>query len=242
MYNFTTDLHTHTLVSHHAFSTVTENAYAAKRIGLYGFGKTDHSISLTDGAHEWHFRNTMSHIPKFIDGVRVFRGVEVNVMNPAGELDVPSSILKRLEWVIASIHEPCMPNPSVDEVTQAWLCIAKNPYIDCIGHCDAPLFDHETVIKEFGHRGKIVELNKGSTLYRSLENVKKIALLCAKHAVMVAVNSDAHYMDSIGDFGCIPELLEEIGFPKELILNEGDPEKVERYVEERYERIKLAEK
>ena len=42
------DVHTHTIVSGHAFSTLTEMATEARRRGLKVFGITEHAPSLPD--------------------------------------------------------------------------------------------------------------------------------------------------------------------------------------------------
>ena len=45
MYSILTDLHTHTIYSGHAFSTISENAAEAARKGLEAIGMTDHFSS-----------------------------------------------------------------------------------------------------------------------------------------------------------------------------------------------------
>ena len=54
-----TDLHTHTVANTHAFSTVTENATYAAGIGMEAIAITDHAPQMPDGAHRWHFLNSV---------------------------------------------------------------------------------------------------------------------------------------------------------------------------------------
>ena len=54
------DLHTHTVASTHAYSTIYEYVMVAKQKGIPLFANTDHGPELTDGAHEWHFLNLKS--------------------------------------------------------------------------------------------------------------------------------------------------------------------------------------
>ena len=49
------DLHTHTIASTHAYSTVYEMVRGAKAKGLIAIGITDHGPDMKDGPHEWHF-------------------------------------------------------------------------------------------------------------------------------------------------------------------------------------------
>ena len=69
------DLHTHTVASGHAYSTIMENAKAAAEKGLEGIAMTDHGPAMPGGAHLYHFWN-LTALPQQIAGVRVLRGVE----------------------------------------------------------------------------------------------------------------------------------------------------------------------
>ena len=69
------DRHTHTNCSSHAHSTMLENVAAAKARGLEALCMTNHTPSLPDAPHLWHFR-TIPRLPKEIDGLRMFYGAE----------------------------------------------------------------------------------------------------------------------------------------------------------------------
>ena len=51
------DLHTHTLASTHAYSTIKENCQCAAEYGLKAIAMTDHMINMPDSPHIWHFEN-----------------------------------------------------------------------------------------------------------------------------------------------------------------------------------------
>ena len=40
-----------------------------------------------------------------------------------------------------------------------------------------------------------------------------------KHKVVIVVNSDAHISSLVGEFGYAEDMLTELNFPKELIIN-----------------------
>lgn len=235
MYNITSDMHTHTLVSSHAFNTLNENIEIAKLKRLCAIAKTEHGPKMIDAPHEWHFGGLMDTVPEYIHGIRIFRGVEANIMNADGILDVSENLLRKYEWVIASYHSPTFTGDSIEAHTQGWLSVADNPYVDCIGHCgtEANKFEYEKVIKVFAEKNKIVELNNHSYEVRrgAPENCREIAKLCKKHGVQVVITSDAHSSVQIGTFRYILSMLDEITFPKELILNEGDFSKIELYID-----------
>ncbi len=229
------DLHCHTLASTHAYSTVTELAAAAAGRGLLAVACTDHGIGIEDSPHLWHFLN-MKVLPPRIEGVRVLRGVEANVMDASGRLDMPDEALERLEIVVASMHEYVMPEASVEACTAAWLAVAANPRVTIIGHSGAPCYayDYETVIPVFGREGKTVEINENTFTARPhyLPNCRRIAALCKKHSVRVIVDSDAHFHEQVGRVSRSLQMLKEMDFPPELIVN-GSEETFRTFLEEK---------
>lgn len=237
--NIIADLHTHTTVSHHAYSTLAELLDEAKKKGLYAMALTNHAPAMNDGAHLLHFR-CLSKLPEIIEGVRLYRGAELNITDFTGSIDLPNTILGSLDFVIASYHHECMESGTIDEHTKGWLGAVKNPYVDCMGHSGNPRFsfDMERVILECKKLEKIVEINSSSSQARkgSDENCKEIARLCKKHGVHVAVNSDAHSKWSVGDFSHAIDLLNAVDFPEELVIN-SSIERLHAYLEKRVQRI-----
>lgn len=104
---FVADMHTHTLASDHAYSTISENAASAAKAGLSYLGMTDHCINMEDSPHIWHFCN-MGVIPHFLSGVRIIKGVEADLTGYNGELDINDDIYYNVEWINASMHNPCI--------------------------------------------------------------------------------------------------------------------------------------
>lgn len=222
MLNIIADTHTHTLATDHAYSTVSENAAAAAERGLLAMAMTEHSPSMPGAPGMLHFNN-LGMIPREINGVTIIKGIEVNIMDYDGALDLPHRYLQRLEWVIASMHTTNLDPASQEEHTRGWLNVAKNPLVDVIGHCGDGryAFDYERVLPEFKKHDKIVEINSHSFYARpnSEENCETVARLCKMLEIPVVVSSDAHFHNRIGDFGKSIELLEQIDFPERLILN-----------------------
>lgn len=217
------DTHTHTLASTHAYSTLLENASAASQIGLKYMAVTDHAPAMPDAPHLWHFLN-LRLLPFEINGVRILRGVEANIIDKDGNIDLDDEVLSSLEWVVASFHIPAVKKTlSIDEVTSAYIAVANNPYIDVIGHSGTYEFgyDYEKVIPIFAENNKLVEINENSFTVRgeSKRNCMKIAKLCKLLGAKVIVNSDAHFAYSIGKVERTMDFLKRIDFPEELIVN-----------------------
>ena len=51
------------------------------------------------------------------------------------------------------------------------------------------------------------------------ENIITILKLCMAYEVPVILNSDAHFMTDLANTDYSMPIVEEVGFPKELILN-----------------------
>ena len=215
------DTHTHTLASNHAYSTVMENIVAAREQGLLYMAMTEHGPKMPDAPHIWHCVNQWE-VPSLYKGLNILHGIEVDVMDEDGTLDIDNRVLAGLEWVIASMHGPCFAPATEQEHTRAWMKVAENPHVDVIGHCgrgNYP-FDHEKVIRAFKEYGKIVEINN-ATLQKSANHAAcaDIARVCKRLEVPVVVNSDAHFAARIGVFDQAVALLEEVDFTKKLIIN-----------------------
>jgi len=221
-YMIEADTHCHTVASTHAYGTIGENAAVAKEKGLLMIAMTDHGPSLPDGAHSWHFYNSRV-LPRKIFGVTILRGIEANIMNTEGELDLEDVYFRDLDWVIASFHKQTFIRAGINEHTEALLNTLDNDLVDVIGHPDAPVypFDVETVIKACKAKNKLIEINNSSFTVRKGGDVMRSDIIkaCMKYEVQVVVNSDAHCPWDVGNVSRSLTLLEEHGFPPELIFN-----------------------
>jgi putative hydrolase len=126
-------------------------------------------------------------------------------------------------WTIASMHRECVQNSGEEENTRALVGAVRNPAVDMLGHIDDLRMPNrfETVIREAGAHGKIIEINNNSLKNRtgSIPRVEEVARLCARHGVRVAVSSDAHFDEMVGRVRPALDLLSQAGFPDELIVN-----------------------
>lgn len=218
-----TDLHCHSIASDHAYSTIIENVAEAKKKGLEAIAVTEHTGILPDAPHPWFFAN-IKVVPEYIDGVRVFKGAEVNIINENGEIDMMDEELAKLDIVIASIHEPCYSyDGDVPDVTGTYLKVLENPYVDILGHTGSPkyTYDIDTVVKRAGELNKMLEINASSFKWRksNIKNCTKIAEMCKKYHTRISVNSDSHICFTIGEYEEPIKMLKEIDFPEELIAN-----------------------
>lgn len=137
---FEADLHIHTIASGHAFSTVKEVAEAAAVRGLKLVGITDHGLNMPGGPHEYYFCQLLG-LPGVIAGVEILRGVEANIIDAVGNLDLPERLLSKLDLVLAGFHESCgYDSGSVEANTRAMIGAIRNPYVHIICHPGNPAF------------------------------------------------------------------------------------------------------
>ncbi len=230
------DLHTHSIASTHAFSTVTENISFAAQKGLYAIALTDHGRAM-DGAPGAYYFESLPVIDKEIMGVRVLKGMEANIIDYNGKLDADKKLLSRLEWVIASMHTITLfGEPSVENCTNAYLAVCENKDVNVIAHSGSDYFkyDYETVVKACRDTGTLIEINNSTFSSRrdTVKNCVEIANLCKKHGARVVVNSDAHFFTSIGRFDSSLKMLDELNFPEELVVN-SSIENLQKYMREK---------
>ncbi|MDD4850569.1 MAG: PHP domain-containing protein [Gemmiger sp.] len=224
MYTVIADLHTHTLASSHAYDTLDGMALAAAGAGLKALAITDHGPAMPDAPHAWHFGNRTA-LPRLLHGVALLHGAEVNVMDTLGGLDFTEKQLAAFDWVVASIHSPCIPGTlSEREATRLWLAVAETPYVDCIGHSEQEnyRYDYKTVARAFAKNHKVVELNGNSLNVRKdgIPNMRSLLLACKEAGCKIALNSDAHSaMQLEQGVKKLYPLLAEVAFPPALVVN-----------------------
>lgn len=223
--NIVLDSHTHTIASGHAYSTLHEMAREAADRGLSLLGITEHSMTMPGTCHEYHFHN-MRMLTREMYGIQVMHGVEVNIMGYDGSLDMKDALLAQMDVVIASLHIPCIKPGTKEENTAALLHAMENPYVNIIGHPDDSRYsvDYEKLVRKAKERKVLLELNNTSLHPKSSRkdarpNDEILLRLCMEYEAPIILGSDAHTQEDIGNFQYALLLLEEIGFPKELVVN-----------------------
>lgn len=219
------DLHTHTVASGHAYSTVKENVEYAQQMGLSLLGISDHAPAMPNSTQEFFFAN-LGVLPRKFGELDVMFGVELNIMDYDGNVDLKKWPLERVDYAIASLHPPCIHPGTAEENTAALINAMKNPYVNIIGHpCDPryPL-DIAAVVRAAEENNVLLEINNAS--YNPANSRKggddaavELLLECKKRGLPVILGSDAHFYASIGDFSYALPLIERAGMPKELIIN-----------------------
>ena len=220
------DLHTHSVLSKHAYSSFTENLEYASSIGLKVYGISEHQPDKKGvGAHEFAFNTLMRIAPKKYNDTNVLVGVELNILD--GDFDLNFKV-ENLSYCIASMHDyayDSKTHTSFDN-TKNYIHACETPYVTFIGHLDYPAYpcDYEKVVMAAKKNDKLIELNNSSLdpngFRRGARDIDKIIIEnCKKYGVPIIMGSDAHIKYDIGNVDRCIDLLNEQDFPDELIVN-----------------------
>lgn len=216
-----TDMHTHTIASGHAYSTLLENVNAAAAAGVEAIAVTEHGPAMPGSVQEIHFHN-YGAVPRKINDVYVFCGIELNVLDFNGEVDLSNNMLSRLDFVIASLHSNILKPGTTKDHTEAWLNVIENPYVDCLGHPGRGdfEFDMPTVLEACRKNNVAIEVNaKTFDHYSNIPRCEDIILGCKALEIPIIVSTDAHFATDIGQLDTTINFLNELEFPNKLIVN-----------------------
>ncbi len=221
------DVHTHTIASGHAFSTLDEMVRAAAEKNLEVFGVAEHG-PMMEGACEGIYFSCYHFVPRVQYGIRVLLGCELNILDDKGRLDLDQRRIDCLDLRIAGVHanklgEFKQRNDPVYN-TNAYLSCIKNPDIDIISHPDAIEADYETILKACKQYNTLPEINNNSLILEKIrpnarEHIVEILTLAKKLNVQVILSSDAHHTSGIARLDRIEKIIDDIDFPEELIIN-----------------------
>ena len=120
------DVHTHTIASGHAFSTLQEMVQAASEKGLKLLGITEHAPGIPGSCSPIYFRN-LYVVPRRMYGVDLLLGAEINILDCEGNIDMDEFYLNLLDLRIAGIHSLLYAGVNPEENTTGMGQAIANP-------------------------------------------------------------------------------------------------------------------
>ena len=195
------DLHVHSSASD-GHATLAEMAAAARARGLAYLAVTEHSrrLGIAHGLDAKRLGRQLDEIEKLnarLKGITLLKGIEVDILED-GKLDLPDSVLARLDMVVGAIHshfdlpEPKQTKRILKAFERPHFTMLAHPSGRLLGQREACRIDMAKVIAAARQRPCYLELNAQP------ERLDLIDIYCqaAKaEGVPVAVNSDAHRPD-----------------------------------------------
>jgi DNA polymerase (family 10) len=192
------DLHVHTKWSDGA-ATIEEMSRAAKDRGWEYIAICDHSKSLgiARGLNEGRLREQMAEIDRLneeLEGFTVLKGFECDI-KADGSLDLPDSVLKDLDFLVASVHSGFRSDER--EMTERVIRAIHNDYVSAIGHPTGRLIQRrnpyainlEEVFEAAASQGVMMEINAFPDRL-DLDDVNSRAAM--ERGVMMTISTDAH--------------------------------------------------
>lgn len=189
MYRILGDVHTHTLFSRHAYSTIQENVAAAADLGLEVLGSADHFSSMLfpdePELRNYQYFTNVSVWPREWMGVTLLRACEADILTLDGGLygedvsvtkGISGSRFKRerslfervtmdLDYVAASVHNADFTEgASLAQTTRMYTAALENPKVFILGHtgrAGVP-YDLDEVLTCAKEKHKLIEVNEHS--------------------------------------------------------------------------------
>ena len=217
---FETDLHAHSLFSACGLHSIIEILTAAKQKGIKAQAITDHGPYLGRKISSPFFER----LKEPVNGITLLKGMECNIIDENGNIDTVTDYLPWYDVLLLGLHNFIGTDNSPQYYSRLIIkAIKKNPYIDIIVHPNASryLTDYNMLTKAALETGIAIELNNSKLRYGKATERETIKLIesCKETGCLVAVSTDAHAINEVGNFDAIGQLLEKTNFPKEKIIN-----------------------
>ncbi len=169
-----------------------------EKLGFEFVGISDHSKSayyaggLTEERLIQQWREIDELQKKF--KIKILKGSEVDIL-PDGSLDYPDDLLRKFDFVIASIHSKF--KMTEEEATERILKAMRNPYVTIIGHPTGRLLlgrdgypvNMKRIIDEASKLGVAIEFNANP---HRLDIDWRFINYAKSKGVKISINPDAH--------------------------------------------------
>jgi DNA polymerase (family 10) len=225
-YDLKGTLHNHSTWSD-GINTVEEMAlYCRDELQLEYLGMCDHSKSAFYAKglsieRVLQQQEEIDHLNKKIKGFHIFKGIESDILYD-GSLDYPDEILKKFDFVVASIHSIL----KMDEkkATSRLIKAIENPYTTILGHPTGRLLlsrdgypiDYKKVIDACAANNVVIEINANPFRLDLDWRWHQYAL---DKGVWLSINPDAHRKEGFLDMHYGLLVARKGGLFKERCLN-----------------------
>lgn len=235
------DLHTHTIFSQHAYSTLKENVNVAKNRGLKYIAITDHYYGSGDDIMRKNETTRIAYMTHDVmqneKDIVVVGGAEFNLGQEIPYWDK----IQHIPWRPIGVHSWFWnrENSTLESVYNAFEIAAKSKRHNAFAHIEREIhkINHSKYgeelsndVKEFyiqmvhlAKREKVfLEVNESSIITNEKGGIKRLKYwlqLAKEQNCLIYLGTDSHYCENVGVFKYAIELLNEIDYPKELILN-----------------------
>jgi DNA polymerase (family 10) len=195
------DLHAHTRATD-GRNSLREMALAAQARGLEYLAITEHSrrVAMARGLDPQRLAKQIDEIDRLnaeLSGITLLKGIEVDILED-GSLDLPDSILSRLDLVVGAVHGG-FDLPRARQTARI-LAAMDHPYFSILAHPTGRLLearapydvDMLAIVRKAKRRGVALELNAHPD---RLDLADAHCRMAKDEGVPIAISSDAHGVD-----------------------------------------------
>ena len=237
-------LHNHSTYSD-GKHTLRQMAEHCKSLGYEYLGMSDHSrtASYAGGLDIEKVQKQQAEIDQLnqeLAPFKIFKGIESDILTD-GSLDYPADVLASFDFIVASIHSGL----SMDrkKATARMLKAVENPYTTILGHPTGRLLlrregyplDHKVIIDACAAHAVIIEINANPW---RLDLDWRWVHYAMEKGVKLAINPDAHAMEGYADMRYGVMVGRKGGLTAEMTFNALGKEALNKYFEERKNKIK----
>lgn len=239
------DMHTHTTFSGHAYSSIKENIEIAKKRGRKYLAITDHfygdGTEIAKKNEVCRIQYMEERINKLEKDITIIGSAEFNINQEIQYWDK----LKKMKWRPIGFHSWFIdiPNTTLDDLYNKFIdSIDKH---NCFVHIERELhkveqgkykesyYDKnllpsdikywlEAICIEAKKRDIFLEVNESSIITNDGNSAKRLKYwlkFAKQNGNKISLGSDAHYYLEVGKFTNVLKYLNEVDYPKDLILN-----------------------
>ncbi len=230
------DLHIHSIRSQCGTMTYGEIVGRARGLGMRSVAITDHALAF--GVDRFQFHILVKRFPDVVDGVRVYKGIELNVVDADGTVDMPFELLGHFDYVALGMHpvEGCYRGEDSAANTDALLAaLERHPWVDSVVHPTQrthPL-RFSRLLPEMARLGIAFEVNDCGHRYGKADPSRTAEVLgrAVLAGVPLLTNSDAHVFHEVGGDDAIREVFERADLDPDIALN-ADTDALEAFLDQ----------
>lgn len=236
------DLHVHSLQSFCGFHTLLEIAQIAIYKGMRSVNISDHGSGL---GRVMNFGVIVDkrRLPDPLilpngSSIRIFRGIEANIMDVEGSTDIPKSLINKFDLISIGFHFCGLPqNGSETENTRALRNTLKSNPVDLLTHpcIDTYPLDIPTLIDLAEEYGFALEINNTNLRVSktNLPKLEQMIRLALQRNIPLVETSDGHTFLEIGENEKVNDFLHNLGLDGDTFLINRLDERLQKFIDSR---------
>lgn len=240
------DYHTHSEYSH-GKGNLRKNIAVAVDKGFKEYAVTDHGpaawnfirLGVRNAEELLEIKNKIIDLQSELPQIKLYSGVEANIINKKGNLDVPRDVLEQLDIIAVGFHlliNPFTSNSFKDIIlnnrliykffsnkrdeirnlnTEIIIKTVQKYRVNFITHPGYGIdIDTYELARVCAERGTCLEINA-----RHVEELEGFVRAAVKTDVKFIINSDAHSPEEVGDFTAALKMIRDLAIPQDRIVN-----------------------